>query len=280
MKFGLIQQARFNSATGAYSLVTETEFGDSQITLTDFEREIVEAHFGADQIHRGSVASSRVRAKKQFKLYPSGKLIELNLIYPKFGKDELRLYISTKAGFKPLPNQIWFLFKMAGDLWLGTEDQGAWSIAGRKDNDDERYLEASETAMAGNARAAATLTTGLMYARDPALALKRFELAKYKCEADQSHSLFLSRASGKPFLEAHHVIPVSLAEHFKGRQLDSIDNIVALCPHCHRAVHHAQCDQTIDVLEKLILRRKGILSRFAVSLQDVQRFYSCEEIAR
>jgi len=41
MKFGAIQQARFNTATGAYSLVTETEFGDSQITLTDFEREIV-----------------------------------------------------------------------------------------------------------------------------------------------------------------------------------------------------------------------------------------------
>jgi hypothetical protein len=81
------------------------------------------------------------------------------------------------------------------------------------------------------------------------LALKRFELAKYKCEANQKHSLFLSRASGKPFLEAHHVIPVSLAEHFKGKQLDSIDNIVALCPHCHRAVHHAQSDQTIHILE-------------------------------
>lgn len=280
MKFGLIQQARFNTATGAYSLVTKTEFGDSQITLTDFEREIVEAHFGAGQIHRGSVASSRVRAKKQFKLYPSGKLIELNLIYPKSDKDELRLYIGTKAGFKPLPNKIWFLFKIAGDLWLGTEDQGAWSIAGRKDNDDARYLEASETATAGNARAATTLTTGLRYSRNPVLALKRFELAKYKCEANQNHSLFLSRASGKPFLEAHHVIPVSLAEHFKGKQLDSIDNIVALCPHCHRAVHHAQSDQTIHILEKLISRRREILSQFAVSLQDVKTFYSCEEIGR
>jgi len=280
MKFGLIQQARFNTTSGAYSLVTETEYGDSQITLTDFEREIVEAHFGTDQIHRGRVASSPVRAKKQFRLYPSGKLIELNLIYPKFGKDELRLYIGTKAGFKPLPNQIWFLFKIAGDLWLGTEDQGAWSIASRKDNDDELYLEASETAMAGNMCAAAALTTGLRYARDPSLALKRFELANYKCEADQNHSLFLSRASGKPFLEAHHVIPVSLAEHFKGRRLDSIDNIAALCPHCHRAVHHAQCDQTVFVLEKLISSRSGILSRFALSMRELQRLYSCEEIAR
>ena len=64
MKFGPVQQSRFGTADGAYSNVTATEFGDSKITLTDYEQSLVESYFGHGQIHRGNVVSFPSLAKK------------------------------------------------------------------------------------------------------------------------------------------------------------------------------------------------------------------------
>lgn len=55
---------------------------------------------------------------------------------------------------------------------------------------------------------------------------------------DKHHPLFTS-LSGTPFLEAHHLIPLSAQSDFK-YSLDIAENIVALCPNCHRAIHLAE----------------------------------------
>ena len=150
MRFGPVQQNRFGTSDGAYSTVTDTECSDSQITLTDNEKLLVERHFGLGNILRGNVRSSRSRAKKKFRLYPSGQDIELNLVYPKQNKEELRLYISKKAGFKPSPGDVWFVFFDGQDLWLGAEGEAIWRLAARTDDEDERYQAAAEALTAGN----------------------------------------------------------------------------------------------------------------------------------
>ena len=61
-----------------------------------------------------------------------------------------------------------------------------------------------------------------------AFALKR---SKGKCELCQSNSPF-SRPSGMFYLEVHHIISLS-----KGGK-DSPNNVAALCPNCHRMLHH------------------------------------------
>ena len=53
------------------------------------------------------------------------------------------------------------------------------------------------------------------------------------CECCSEAAPF-ARADGTPYLEVHHVQP--LAEGGP----DTVDNAVALCPTCHRAVHHAR----------------------------------------
>lgn len=51
---------------------------------------------------------------------------------------------------------------------------------------------------------------------------------------------------GNPFLETHHVIFLS-----KGGD-DSIDNVVAICPNCHRKIHNLNLEEDVNkLLEKL-----------------------------
>ena len=51
---------------------------------------------------------------------------------------------------------------------------------------------------------------------------------------------------GVPFLESHHVVLLS-----KGGK-DSIDNVVALCPNCHKKIHNLNLDSDIKkLLDKL-----------------------------
>ena len=48
--------------------------------------------------------------------------------------------------------------------------------------------------------------------------------------------------NGEPYLEAHHIIPLA------NEGTDSIDNIAALCPNCHRKMHSLSLDKDIQFL--------------------------------
>lgn len=67
------------------------------------------------------------------------------------------------------------------------------------------------------------------------------------CELCESPAPFID-IYGKPFLETHHVIFLS-----KGGE-DSIDNVAALCPNCHRKIHNLNL---VEDVEKLMLKFKS-----------------------
>ena len=52
------------------------------------------------------------------------------------------------------------------------------------------------------------------------------------CQDCKKMAPFKNRKTGEPYLEIHHIIPLS-----KGGK-DSIDNVIALCPNCHRKRHY------------------------------------------
>lgn len=97
MIFSKTQKQKFGTYEGAYSVVTDREIKDSQITLTDHEVEITTRFFNG-AIHVGNVKGSGGAAEKSFRLYPSGQHIHLNLVYPKPAKSELRLYLAAGKG--------------------------------------------------------------------------------------------------------------------------------------------------------------------------------------
>jgi len=276
MKFGRAQRLRFGSGDGSYSRVTERENYDSQITLADYEAALVISHFGRENIQVGNVSSNREKAKKRFLLFPTHEEIVLNVVYPKKEKTELRLYISSKAGFKPDGGEIWFMFLREREIWIGSMTEGQWrreSSGLKKDVDDFLYQESLDETDEINI---STLQARDAFARSRAIAINRLEISGYTCEYNPKHKLFISRYSKKPYIEAHHLIPISLQNEF-GSPLDTVDNVFSLCPYCHRAVHHAEENTARDILETLASRRE-VLDSFDLCVPDLFSIYAVETI--
>ena len=51
------------------------------------------------------------------------------------------------------------------------------------------------------------------------------------CERCNKPSPFIRASNGTPYLEVHHIQPLSENGD------DTIDNAIALCPNCHRQFH-------------------------------------------
>lgn len=125
MLFNSTHNRFFGSCAGAYSVLTETEFRDSQLTFTKDEFNLANTFYGG-RIHCGPVRHDPDGARKQFRVYPTGEYIELNLVYPKPEREELRLYLSERRGFKPRSGDIWFLFEREAELFVGSMSANEW----------------------------------------------------------------------------------------------------------------------------------------------------------
>jgi 5-methylcytosine-specific restriction endonuclease McrA len=73
--------------------------------------------------------------------------------------------------------------------------------------------------------------TNYVYERNPDVVAEALWRAKGKCEECGRPSPFLRRNDGSPYLEVHHIKPLSEAGE------DTITNVLAMCPNCHRKAH-------------------------------------------
>jgi len=89
----------------------------------------------------------------------------------------------------------------------------------------------------GQARPLKKEVTTLQVCRDPAVKAWVLKTSKGKCAACSKPAPFKDD-DNLPFLEVHHVI------HLANGGPDTISNAVALCPNCHRAMHHAKDRKT------------------------------------
>lgn len=69
------------------------------------------------------------------------------------------------------------------------------------------------------------------YRRDPDVVAEALYRAEGFCEKCKEKAPFIKRSNGEPYLEVHHIIPLSLGG------LDSLENVISLCPNCHREIH-------------------------------------------
>lgn len=284
MEFTIFHKDYFNAIQGAFSRVTSRENFDSQITLTDVEAEIVIRHFGIENINLGNVASDRAKSSKRFLLYPELNPIDLNLVFPKPTKLELRLYISSKSGFKPLPNEIWFLYENENhELIIGSLPENIWGNIGQEDFIDPEYQDKIEETLLSsvniNISPEGKINTTIrnrqtIYVRDPRLAIMRFNAANYTCEIDRTHKTFIAESTKFPFMEAHHFIPIKFQNHFE-IPLDNFYNIISLCPNCHRGIHHGVIDYKYEMISNLYNKRKEIQN---YSLESIAEYYNCIKV--
>jgi hypothetical protein len=75
-------------------------------------------------------------------------------------------------------------------------------------------------------------STGYEFVRNPFVVAGALLRADGCCEVPGCTRPLFVRDNGKPFLEVHHL--VSLAEG----GVDELPNVAALCPSCHREMHH------------------------------------------
>ena len=95
------------------------------------------------------------------------------------------------------------------------------------------------------------ITQRSIYARNLHVVAAALLRAGDECEMPKcTHRLF-KRESGKVYLEVHHIVPLAENGH------DSLKNVAALCPNCHREQHFGEHRKNLrDVLKSHIASKK------------------------
>lgn len=121
-------------------------------------------------------------------------------------------------------------------------------------------------------------TVSEKYKRNPLLGKIAIQNAYYCCEHNSRHETFLSAKTHKNFMEAHHLVPVKFQQKIWNEyeiNVDCVENIVSLCPTCHRAFHNGTKEVKAEIIEsiyeKLLPRYKSI--GFDISLEEIKKLY-------
>ena len=118
--------------------------------------------------------------------------------------------------------------------------------------------------------------------KDPRLGRAALQRSGYRCQCGREHESFVSAATGERYLEAHHLIPLRLQAQVwreQGVNLDCLENLVALCPTCHRAVHYGSRREKKQRLRALYEEKKRELRQAGVALTwaQLKQIYGLEE---
>ena len=110
------------------------------------------------------------------------------------------------------------------------------------------------------------------YPRDPMVSKFALHRAEFQCEYNRNHISFTRKSDGKPYTEAHHLIPISYQELFDC-SLDVPANIVSLCSHCHNCIHYGK--ESVVLLMNLFEQRQKELEQAGISicLEDLLKMY-------
>ena len=104
----------------------------------------------------------------------------------------------------------------------------------------------------------------------PAISKRALMAAHFQCAVDPSHKTFLT-GKGTPYMEGHHLIPCTLDNAKKifeerKRNIDCVENIVCICPTCHRQVHFGSKKEKEAVLKVLYDHQIGKLRKAGLDL--------------
>ena len=75
-------------------------------------------------------------------------------------------------------------------------------------------------------------------------------------------------------MEAHHLIPLEKQKEFTNK-LDTIANIVPLCPLCHKLLHHGKIEDIKPIITQLFIKRQEALkqSGLEITLEALIKLY-------
>ncbi|WP_421205521.1 HNH endonuclease [Aeromonas enteropelogenes] len=279
---------------GAYSVVTEREAtGDRSVTLDGDEKLVLSQKVPLNSIvRRGGVTDNRPDRKDVFFLNLSSlsmsPVIDVSIVYPKAEGNEIRLYMQGNKGFFGNTGDVFVIFCRANDAYptVGFISPADWSdfwsklnyvsevmsVISTQDADDSSYQQNLLLSQSG--MPVQQIRTA--YPRSSDLAKQAIENSGFTCEVEPHHQTFLSPVTGRNFMEAHHLIPMSHQALFRFN-LDDLANIFSLCPCCHRAVHFGDSNLRKALLDVLFRKRGAILQQNGVNFQMLCSLYGIND---
>lgn len=125
----------------------------------------------------------------------------------------------------------------------------------------------------------ATGAGGQSVKRNPGIAKQALKDAEFECAMDSHHLTFKTK-KGIPYMEGHHLIPCTYlnAQYFwknMQRNIDCTDNIICLCPTCHRKIHYASKKEKRQMIEYLYEKKKKRFDEIGlkISLEELLKLY-------
>lgn len=102
--------------------------------------------------------------------------------------------------------------------------------------------------------------------------------AYYCCEFDHDHETFISNRTHKQYMEAHHLIPVANQETVWNKyhkNIDCVENLVSLCPNCHKAFHYGTKEVKTRMIETLFnaISHKYRAIGLNIPIEEIKQLY-------
>ena len=102
--------------------------------------------------------------------------------------------------------------------------------------------------------------------------------AYYCCEFNHDHETFMSNRTHKQYMEAHHLIPVANQEAVWNKyhkNIDCVENLVSLCPNCHKAFHYGTKEVKARMIETLFnaISHKYRAIGLNIPLEEIKKIY-------
>ncbi|HFK1439116.1 HNH endonuclease [Bacillus thuringiensis] len=183
--------------------------------------------------------------------------------------DSTKLEIKL-AKYKSIDNII----KVLNESFILSEDEQEEDMYQANIDSDYSNVKVAEEGKPEKRKILKMETGKEVWPRDSQKAKQAIKQAEFKCEIDDTHETFVSKASRENYMEAHHLIPLRMQHDFEN-SLDVVGNIVSICPNCHRLIHFGRAKDKKKVLELLFEQRKGFLKKFGieVSLKELFGYY-------
>nr|WP_315527141.1 HNH endonuclease [Carnobacterium maltaromaticum] len=104
-----------------------------------------------------------------------------------------------------------------------------------------------------------------VYPRNYMESLEAKERGNWVCEFNQLHKTFINIKNDKPYVEAHHLIPMAAQDYYENT-IDFADNIVCLCSTCHSRIHHAIQSEKKEMIVELFKKRESLYSTHGIQI--------------
>ena len=133
----------------------------------------------------------------------------------------------------------------------------------------DEFLKDDKNLVTGPTKRATPIKSGKTnsYPRNIAESVEAKKKSSYKCEMDPKHKTFINFKDARPFVEAHHLIPMAAQDYFDNT-IDFVDNIVTLCPNCHRKIHFATVNEKTEMIKFLYNLREKKFPQYGIEINE------------